>query len=105
MILQLKDGVVIHGNKYTNAIMQAAQLVYARYEVNVVVTSGDDGQHGVNSYHPKHRALDLRFWDIQPEKRRSVAEEIRQLLPAYYDVVMETDHFHIEADAKKEQAV
>jgi len=104
-MLQLKEGVVMHGNKYLNAIIQAVQIVFARSLTNVVVTSGDDGTHGPNSYHKKHRALDIRFWDIPPENRRRVAEEIRALLPDYYDVVMESDHYHIEADEFKEQGV
>lgn len=103
-VMQLKAGVVLHGNKYINAILMAAQLVYTRHGQNLVVTSGDDGVHGPNSYHPKHRALDIRFWDILPEDRRKVGDEIRALLPPYYDVVMESDHFHVEADEQKELA-
>ncbi len=95
-MVQLKDGCVITGNKYTNAILHAVQTVYARHEVGVVVTSGDDGVHSAHSYHAQHRALDIRFWDIKPENRRAVCEEIRAELPAFYDVVMEDDHFHIE---------
>lgn len=103
--LQLKDGVVITGNKYTNAILHAVQVVYGRHEILAMVTSGNDSTHGPHSYHGKDRALDIRFWDIQAENRRAVADEIRAILPPFYDVVIETDHYHIEADEKKELAV
>ena len=103
MILQLKEGVIVRGNKYINKILEAVQLVYAKHEWNMVVTSGNDSTHSVGSYHGQDRALDIRFWDIPAEHRRGVADEITALLPGYYDVVMETDHYHIEADAQKER--
>lgn len=104
-MLQLKEGVVVHGNRYTNKIMETVQFVYRLHGWElVVITSGNDGVHSPNSYHGKDRALDIRFWDVPPEQRRAVADEFRALLPAYYDVEIETDHYHIEADEKKELA-
>lgn len=104
-MLQLKEHVAIHGNKYTNAILRAVQTVYARCTTDnlEVITSGNDGKHGTTSYHYKDRALDIRFWNIPADKREQVATEIRAELPAYYDVVVEADHYHIEADEVKEQ--
>lgn len=101
-MLQLKDGVVLAGNKYINAMLTAVQLVFVRHNWLVVITSGRDSHD--TGYHPLDRAIDIRFWDIPPEQRRSVADEIRALLPPYYDLVIETDHYHLEADAKKEAA-
>lgn len=103
-MLQLKDRVVIRGNQYINAILRAVQIVYARYNIDPVITSGDDGKHGIKSYHYKNRALDIRFWQIPFETREHVAQEIRAELPPYYDVVVEADHYHIEADEVKEHA-
>jgi hypothetical protein len=105
MLVQFKDGVVYNANKYTNAILEAAQRAYGRHGVDVlVVTAGSDGKHGQNSYHYKHRALDLRFWGIKPENREAVAQTMRDYLPPFYDVVVEADHYHVEADEKKEKA-
>lgn len=104
MLVQFKDGVIFHANKYTNAILEAAQKAYAKYVDVLVVTAGSDGKHGTNSYHYKHRALDLRFWGIKPEDREAVAKAMRGYLPPFYDVVVEADHYHIEADEKKEKA-
>lgn len=103
-MLQLKENVIIHGNKYTNAILEAVQLSYARRNANVIITSGNDSIHGPNSYHGQNRAIDIRFWQIPEGERKLVAHEIRELLPAYYDVVTESDHYHIESDAVKERA-
>lgn len=104
-MLQLKEHVVIRGNKYTNAILRAVQIVYAHHSTDKleVITSGNDSKHGTKSYHYKDRALDIRFWNIPADKREQVATEIRAELPVYYDVVVEADHYHIEADEVKEQ--
>jgi hypothetical protein len=101
-MFQLKDGATIVGNKYTNLILKAVQIAMDGLG-DVVVTAGRDGKHGVESYHYLDRALDIRFWQIAPDDRGRIAATIRTLLPPYFDVVVEATHFHIEADAKKEQ--
>jgi len=102
--VQIKDGAVVAGGFYINHIIRAAQI--AMYGIcEVVITSGRDGKHGEQSYHYQDRALDLRLWKIAPDDRAKVAASIRALLPAYYDVVIEADHFHIEADKTKEMAL
>ena len=112
-MLQLKEGVIIAGNKYTNAILAAVQDVYRRHDWPVTITSGRDSHD--TGYHPLDRALDIRVIMIPPAQRDNVAAEIRAELPYFYDVVNETErvdhgvvvkgaHFHIEADAKREVA-
>jgi hypothetical protein len=101
-MLLLKDGVQINGNKYINKILEAVQVVFDFHSWPVVITAGRDGHEGKVSYHNDNRALDIRFWDVPPEQRRQVAADIAAKLPAYYDVVVERDHYHIEADEKKE---
>lgn len=101
-MLTLKEGVVLAGNRYINAMLQAVQTVYESRGWAVVVTSGRDSHD--TGYHPLDRAVDIRYWMIPREARLSVAARIRTLLPAYYDLIVEPDHYHIEADARKEQA-
>jgi hypothetical protein len=103
-MLQLKYGVVVAGNEYTNAIMRAVQLAYKKYGLKeVVLSAGRDGKHGPKSYHYLDRALDIRFWTVKEEDRGLVAGYIKAELPPFYDVVVESDHYHIEADAAKEK--
>ena len=110
-MLQLKDGALICGNKYTNKILEVAQIVYARHEWAVTISSGRDSH--ATGYHPQDRALDIRVWMIAEAMREKIAAEIRAELPYFYDVVYEPEvvedgkvikgaHFHIEADANKE---
>ena len=70
----------------------------------VTITSGTDSKHGPNSYHAQGRAIDVRFWNVPDDKRLDVAITIKKWLPKYYDVVTEVDHYHLEADTKKEEA-
>ena len=50
------------------------------------------------------RALDVRFWNVPEVDRVFVKQQLQSALPGFYDVVQESDHFHIEADAVKEKA-
>lgn len=100
--MQLKYGVVLAGNQYTNAILKAMQLAWPE-GMEQVVTAGRDGKHGPKSYHYQDRAIDARSRDMTQEQKQRVLAKLRELLPAYYDVVLEDDHFHIEADAEKEK--
>ena len=104
-LLELKDGVVLHGNKYTNEMLRAVQIAFADHGIGMVtITSGTDSKHGLGSYHAQGRAIDVRFWNVPDDKRLDVAITIKKWLPKYYDVVTEVDHYHLEADAKKEEA-
>ena len=95
---QLKDGVVLAGNKYINTMLWALDTAYA--PETCTITAGRDGKHGEHSLHYQDRAVDARFWNVADKE--AMAQRIRTLLPHYYDVVVEKDHFHIEADKKKE---
>lgn len=98
--MKLKDTtVVFNRTPYTEAIEQAADAVWATVGLEPTCTSGNDGTHGTRSLHYADRALDLRFWDIL----EVFAQRLRDTLPEYYDVLVEKDHFHLEADRVKEQ--
>jgi hypothetical protein len=112
--VELKDGVTLVGNRYVNEMLRAVQIAFGDHGLPVAtITSGIDGTHGLNSYHAKGRAIDVRSWNIPADKRLEVVITIRKWLPPFYDVVYEQavvsngkivkgEHFHIEADAKKE---
>lgn len=114
--IELKDGVQVVGNKYTNEMLQRVQFVFGDFGVEVaVITSGVDGTHDPNSYHAKGRALDVRSWNVPEDKRLDIAISLRKWLPPFYDVVYEPtvmkdgkiirgEHYHLEADMKKEAA-
>lgn len=113
--IELKDGVTLVGNKYINEMLQRVQFVFGDFGIEVAtITSGTDSTHGVESYHAKGRALDVRSWNVPEHLKLEVAISLRKWLPNFYDVVFEHEvkdaqgnvvkgeHYHLEADAKKE---
>lgn len=89
MTLQLLDGLL------------AAAHVYANLGYIMVVTSLDDSTHGQGSKHPEGNAADLRLWMIPEKERPKVMRHLTQVLGGDWDVVHESDHFHIEYDKKR----
>ena len=67
-----------------------------------VITSASDGKHGPNSLHYKGKALDLRTKNLRPEQVHPVYVALNEALsPGGFDVVLETDHIHVEFDPKE----
>ena len=102
--MRLKDAtVVVNHNVYTATIERAVNTVYALYGLEPTCTSGNDStKHKVGSMHYKDRALDFRTWDIL---NLLIVDKLRALLPPWYEVYLEGDHLHIEADEKHEPPV
>ena len=103
-MLFFKLGVKFNSNVYTDAMLHAIQTVYGRRNLDATITSANDSTHGPHSYHMQDRALDVRFWNVPEVDRVFVKQQLQSALPGFYDVVQESDHFHIEADAVKEKA-
>ena len=98
--MKLKNAQVnLVKNVYTDTISAAVDAVYQQlFGMEATCTSANDGIHMMGSMHPLGRALDIRFKDIL----HLVAAQISARLPPWYDVVIEEDHFHIEADLTKQ---
>jgi hypothetical protein len=63
------------------------------------ITSCIDGKHKRASKHYTGCAVDLRIWNIVDVEK--AAMELRQALTDDYDVVVESDHIHLEYDPKE----
>lgn len=75
--------------------------IFIAHGAQLVITSGVDGTHMQNSKHYEGLALDYRTRDMNEDDVKSVAVSCMNLLaPMGYDVVLETDHIHIEYDPK-----
>jgi len=91
----LLDGV-------TDNMLQAALIIDAimqRYlGTEAVVTSAKDGVHGDNSLHYVGNAMDFRTRDMKPTMRKLMRDIIATKLGNDFDVVLESDHLHVEYD-------
>lgn len=78
-----------------------AEGIYEQYTTDIVITSVNDGRHSRTSLHYSGNAVDLRTRELPEVKAQEVGEEIRNSLTSEYDVVVETDHIHIEFQPKR----
>ncbi len=61
-----------------------------------VITSLTDGKHKIGSKHYCGKAVDLRIWVLDEDKRKPAVEKIQHRLAAGYIVLLESDHIHIQ---------
>lgn len=75
-----------------------AEVIAKRHGQELIITCGMEGCHSAGSLHYYGYAFDMRsrFWG--KEEIQEVAQEIRTALGKDYDVVVESDHIHIEYD-------
>lgn len=98
---KIKPGVTFYETfkPTTRRMIDAAEYVFGQYGIAPVITSGTDGTHRATSLHYSGDALDFRRWDAD---RVGVTQEVLNGLRYYlgdaYDVILESDHFHIEYD-------
>lgn len=100
MIVSIKQGVRVRG--LSNEILLAllvAQSVYSETEAAMTITSLTDGRHGIGSLHHTGDAVDLRL--PMPATREQIVSQLRTALGASYDVILESDHIHVEYDPKR----
>lgn len=76
----------------------ACERVYAKQGYDLVVTSVTDGDHKSGSLHHTGCAVDLR---LPPLDAPLMVGSLRDALGVEFDVVLETDHIHVEYDPKR----
>lgn len=94
------DGIAI-GPEIAYALGVSRQIFVEYAGVPMTVTSVLDGKHKTGSLHYKGKAADLRTRNMMAPARELVHSKIRSALYVWgFDVVLETDHIHIEYDPK-----
>ncbi len=69
--------------------------------VPLVVTSTNKGTHMKGSKHFTNQAIDIRSRQLTLKKQRDLVKTLAEQLGQDYDVVLESDHIHIEFDPKE----
>jgi len=67
---------------------------------NLVITSARDGQHMKGSKHYTGDAVDLRTRDLTKQEQKDLWQNLVNYLGPKFDVVLESDHIHVEFDPK-----
>jgi hypothetical protein len=66
-----------------------------------IITSTTDGKHMSGSLHYKGLAVDLRIRDLAPDEQERYYDELKLALSKLCDVVLESDHIHVEYSPTK----
>jgi len=95
--MKLKKGVKITGIK--PELVLAITVVndeYTKYGKELVITSIMDGKHSRKSLHYTGCAIDTRTRYFTDLEKLAIADDIRKRLGHHFDVIVETNHMHIE---------
>jgi len=101
--MRLKAGVDLRGVQPEILIaIVVADGVYSEAGHDAVITAVRDGKHKDGSLHYRGQAFDLRTVaaGMSPEKSERIASKLRAALGPQFEVVVETDHIHVEFDPK-----
>ena len=99
--MRLKAGVRVAGIKPELLIgLRVAESVYKGVaNAELVVTSISDGTHKPGSKHYVGLAADLRTSNVLPLVQ-DIVFALKAQLDADFDIVLESDHIHLEYDPK-----
>ena len=98
--MKIKKGVNLLGVRPETTVgMMIAASILPKYGQELVITSCIDGKHKRSSAHASGRAFDCRIWNLG-QKELKAAEALQEALGYEFDVIRESDHFHIEFDPK-----
>lgn len=77
-------------------LSMVANLLWKIEDKELIITSTYEGSHSEGSLHYANLAIDIRRQD----RGNTVKDELRDELGVDYDVVLHSDHIHIEYDPK-----
>jgi hypothetical protein len=108
MVMAVKSGVDM--SALTPQILFAivvADRVFDYHNAPLVVTSLCDGRHKTDSFHYTGRAVDIRlpsrYHGDDTKLDQIVTERLTDALGENFDVVLESDHIHIEYDPPQQK--
>lgn len=80
------------------AVINAANVL--QLPVDMLVTSGNDGQHMKGSKHYHDQALDFSVKRLNIVEKQALVKEIKHRLGSDYDVLIHgpVEHLHVEFD-------
>ncbi len=101
-MLYLKPGVRITGIRPEILLAAvAATEVYKAAGHDLTITACLDGKHTTGSLHYAGAAIDIRTRDLPPADVPKVMAQIKECVGGDFDVLLETDHIHIEFQPKQ----
>ena len=101
-MLSLKTGVRVLGIRPELLLaVIVAERAYAEAAADCVITACVDSKHSRGSLHYSGAAVDLRTNNLHPGEADKIIARLRACLGADFDVLLESDHIHIEFQPKE----
>lgn len=107
-MIKIKPGVRVAGlGAEILLAIDVANGVFAGLGLELVITSAVEGSHSRASLHYAGNAVDLRSRHIPTLKRKRLERELRAALgkdrkhEGDYDLVIESNHWHLEFQPKR----
>ena len=96
--MKFKHGIKIAGlqPELLFGLMVANHIIAYEFNCDMVVTSCTDGTHCAGSKHYVGKAVDIRTYNLS--NPTAVLNRLKFELDGLFDVVMESDHIHLEYD-------
>ncbi len=99
--MRIKEGVRIAGARPELLFgLLVAEDVFRGRGFDLIVTSVLEGNHHAGSLHYKGLAADVRTRHLPEGMKRVLHDELQTALGTDWDVVLESDHLHLEYDVK-----
>lgn len=99
--MRIKAGVKLDKlQPQMSIVLINVESLWGMHGLEPTLTSGNDGKHRVDSFHYVGLALDFRSRDLSNTKALFFRDRLQERLGENYDVVLESDHFHIEYDPR-----
>lgn len=106
-MLSIKPGIRVYGIKPEILLgLMIVESVFASLHIPCVITSpaNDSEKHSSpKSLHYQGQALDIRLpsrFNSAPGLDQSVVDSVKNALGGDYDVILESNHIHVEYDPK-----
>lgn len=100
--MKLKPSVKIMGISPELVVgLMAVQKVFDTFGIEMVITSVTDSKHSSTSLHYSGNAADIRTRNIATRDLMAVRTHIANALPNDFDVILETDHIHLEFQPRR----
>lgn len=98
----IKPGVDISGVSAEIAlIIPIVQNIFEFHGSPMVITSVLDGDHSLTSLHYIGHAIDFRTRTLATTSQKALTQDISDALGPQFDVILESNHLHIEFQPKK----
>ncbi len=97
-VFAAKPGTIISNKPEIEHARRIAAAVWTAAGYTLTITSGLDSLHGEGSLHPEGLAEDYRTRDVAPSDLARMVSTLKARLGSLYDVVLESDHLHVEFD-------